>query len=1184
MRVIRIPCYFSFSIVALILMSVCCHKGFSQCSTVDFTIPATACLQQNLSFTANATFQTYEWDFCSGDLDQVPASSLLSNGFGGYGFKVELVQQNGLYFGFFLSRGSNKLYRLDFGTDINTQPQLVDLGGLGRNSSSWRVIEIVQEAGQYYGFIIDSNVIYRIDFGTSLINVPSAAIPIYSGAPINAPFDLVSLEDGSLKIMFVANLGDENLVRLKFDQSYTEIPTVDNNVHITGAGLVAGISFIRECDKWYGLATSLGSIYKISFGYDLLNDNPVISALTGFSMGAPSGLSLVTDNGQFYAFVQSQNPSANLYKLNFGNSLSNVPTFTDFNNIGLSSSGGFWGFSMHKVKSDWLVLATENSGSNIFRVTFPNNCFSLNEYSTLPNPALVTSNSGSYRVSLNVADAQGYTFSKAYGIIINNQSSPDIDFTSQNICVSHDVNFVSQNSSGDISAYDWDFGDATAHSASPNPVKQFGSPDNFIIDLKVTANNSCENHAYDTLRIYDPPIAGFASPSGLICTNNKFAFLNTTTDDFDGNLYYQWLVNNSPVSSDRDLEYVFTSNIDQDIKLQVSIPGCSDETETTITGIQLGPTVGFTQSGQCEQSVVNFTNTSSGDIAGYSWDFGNGDVSTDMDPTEIYSKGNYSVTLSTIGNNGCISTTSKDVIVYSKPQPNFSIELPPFSCSGTPSQFTNTTLNPTDSNITAWTWNFGDDASGTSIDKDPLYTFAKGGDYEVTLTATTNFNCSASFASSIAITPSPPVNFINTPSCVNQGTHFTDQSGNDIKSWFWKMESSTYSFNSPIHVFSSPGNYNVQLTVVGNNDCVATLSKAILVPVPPTLDFSFENACAAQTSIFQDISPLATDPVSSQLWDFAGVSGSGSPASYSFILPGTYAVKMVSTQQSGCTYTVTKNVTIAPTPVAQFSASPEFGVPPLNVQFTNQSTGADTYLWRFNDENNSTSIQSSPAFQFTDLGDYVVDLVATNTQGCSTIFSSKISVIIPSLDLELKELNLIKDPTSGFYRIQVTVKNNSNFTLTSADILIDISGGARIKETVNATLLPGAEISQLLSDQIIPSNLFFYLCAELDVANDIDEFNDKKCESVADEGVIFYPYPNPSNGLFRFDWISLEATDAHISIINSLGQTVFKQDLPVPASGLNQMTFDLTSFNEGTYFFKFSSNTFAKTVPIVIVR
>lgn len=341
-----------------------------------------------------------------------------------------------------------------------------------------------------------------------------------------------------------------------------------------------------------------------------------------------------------------------------------------------------------------------------------------------------------------------------------------------------------------------------------------------------------------------------------------------------------------------------------------------------------------------------------------------GTSSTNTNPSKVFSTpASYTVSLETTGTNGCVSKLSKNLTIYSKPQPNFSLNLPPFSCSGTPSQFANATPNPTDSNIATWSWNFGDAANGSSTSKDPAYTYLNAGGYNVSLLATTNFGCSASVQKPVTISSSPVAAFTNTAACLNQGTKFTDASGGNLKSWLWTMGSSTYSFNNPTHVFASTGLQTVSLVVTGNNDCISSISKTVNVPVPVSVNFSIQNQCEDQPTAFQDTTPAGSDPAASWSWDIGGLSTkTGSSTSYTFPQSGTYAIKLNSVRQSGCTYSQTKSAVITPTPSAKFSTLPEWGTPPLSVQFVNESTGASTYQWKFNDKNNSTSTLASPPF------------------------------------------------------------------------------------------------------------------------------------------------------------------------------------------------------------------------------
>jgi hypothetical protein len=55
---------------------------------------------------------------------------------------------------------------------------------------------------------------------------------------------------------------------------------------------------------------------------------------------------------------------------------------------------------------------------------------------------------------------------------------------------------------------------------------------------------------------------------------------------------------------------------------------------------------------------------------------------------------------------------SRTVTIYTKPVPDFSLSLPPFSCTGSPSQFNDLTPNPVDSNLASWLWGFDVQGSG----------------------------------------------------------------------------------------------------------------------------------------------------------------------------------------------------------------------------------------------------------------------------------------------------------------------------------------------------------------------------------------------------------------------------------------------------------------------------------------
>ncbi|MCI0590883.1 MAG: PKD domain-containing protein, partial [Gammaproteobacteria bacterium] len=99
--------------------------------------------------------------------------------------------------------------------------------------------------------------------------------------------------------------------------------------------------------------------------------------------------------------------------------------------------------------------------------------------------------------------------------------------------------------------------------------------------------------------------------------------------------------------------------------------------------------------------------------------------------------------------------------------------------------------------------------------------------------------------------------------------------------------------------------------------------------------------------------------------------------------PGTYTMKLTVTGPGG-SGTATKTITAtAAAPVANFTASPTSGTAPLDVTFTNSSTGnISSYAWNFGDGSSSTA--QDPFHTYSSTGTYTVDLTATGPGGTNT--------------------------------------------------------------------------------------------------------------------------------------------------------------------------------------------------------
>jgi PKD repeat protein len=121
-------------------------------------------------------------------------------------------------------------------------------------------------------------------------------------------------------------------------------------------------------------------------------------------------------------------------------------------------------------------------------------------------------------------------------------------------------------------------------------------------------------------------------------------------------------------------------------------------------------------------------------------------------------------------------------------------------------------------------------------------------------------------------------------------------------------------------------------------------------------------------------------------WTFAG----GEPATSNLPNPtvlyntsGNYAVQLIVTNAAGADTAVQNSaVTIAGIPSADFTAA----VNGFSAAFNNNSIAGSNYFWNFGDEN--TSELFDPGHIYEEEGVYTVTLIATNTCGSDTAFTT----------------------------------------------------------------------------------------------------------------------------------------------------------------------------------------------------
>jgi PGF-pre-PGF domain-containing protein len=258
----------------------------------------------------------------------------------------------------------------------------------------------------------------------------------------------------------------------------------------------------------------------------------------------------------------------------------------------------------------------------------------------------------------------------------------------------------------------------------------------------------------------------------------------------------------------------------------------------------------------------------------------------------------------------------------------------------------------------------------------------------------------------------PVAEFSASPSSGNAPLNvlFTDKSIG-ATSWSWIFgDGSTSTEKDPVHTYSTPGSYRVNLTVsnADGSDSQFETIKVLEKPVPilPTANFS-----SNPVSGFAPLEVHFTDTSQNEAgwnWDFGdGYTSTEQNPTHTFFSAATYTVNLTVSNANGinsklATITVSEPLPQSEPvhPVANFNANPTSGYVPLTVQFTDNSQNGTGWSWDFGD--GSASNEQSPTHIYYVEGTYNVNLVMSNENGTS---SQTATITVQSLNSSGGESN-----------------------------------------------------------------------------------------------------------------------------------------------------------------------------------
>ena len=341
--------------------------------------------------------------------------------------------------------------------------------------------------------------------------------------------------------------------------------------------------------------------------------------------------------------------------------------------------------------------------------------------------------------------------------------------------------------------------------------------------------------------------------------------------------------------------------------------------------------------------------------------------------------------------------------------------------TGEPAVFNGTGSTSSEgSSIVKYEWDFdGDgvfDATGASKSR----SFAKMGDYTVTLRITDSIGATDEDNVTIQVLNREPLtSFGHSPidPTVRDVVTFLDASTDpdgEIVSWLWDFgDGETSTAQNSTHIYSDKGTYAVELMVTDDDGgSHSTTMEVTVVNLPPAVDFRISETTVnvGDEVMFTDLSSDPERKPLKYLWDFGdGNTSTGSDPTHVYSISGTMTVRLTVIDDEFEAEMAEGVVIVFPRirPVSYFRVESESATVEDELRFYDESTDEDGYIvawqWEFGDGETSTRRDSS--HRYWDKGIYYATLVVIDDDGNQDSVTRKVTIenLPPAADFAASE-------------------------------------------------------------------------------------------------------------------------------------------------------------------------------------
>lgn len=685
-------------------------------------------------------------------------------------------------------------------------------------------------------------------------------------------------------------------------------------------------------------------------------------------------------------------------------------------------------------------------------------------WSTATNPSyantqaiVVTSTTTAQVFTLTLRDVRG-CITKDTVWIAPTAPTPTLNLYGASACFGDSLRLkaTATIASGSVTNYFWQFGDATTYNTALSDTirKVYTTPGIYTVAVTATSNYGCTSAKSQSVVAIPLPAADFSFLFNCVSGQMDFTpttVASSTVDPIATNYWNFDLATTSTLtamSASATPGYSYAPGTYSVQLVARSGAGCRDTVIKAVTVYPKNVSSFTTTANACLGDTVSFTNNSGCNTGPchYSWDFGDGQQAIALNPKHVYTSANaFNIKLKVFNAQSCTDSVTVPVIINPKPATAFTSNSP--LCFGEVSYFTNTSSIATGS-IVSYNWNLGNATASTNTNTSLTYTAP--GNYNVSLTATSNLGCASTFSQSVTVAPKPTAQYNVANVCFGQASAFNDNSIGTGLGYLWDFGNTvTSTLANPNYTYASAGSYSTSLIVTNGSGCSDTSyvnTMVYTIPVP-SLGSGTITTCGTTNT-------LNAGPGVSYLWQPQNATTQQVVITSS----GNYSVTV--TDANGCTGSAQVYAGL------NMPVKPHLGNDTTHCGPYLMSSGYPncTYLW----SNPTQTVATTQNLLATTPSTYVVTV--TDGNGCTGSDTVVVQINTPptlSLGANFTQCKtsqpVVLTPTTnatvylwstGSTQPSLSINNSGTYAVTVTAV-----NGCKRSDTISVTLLPSPVVN-----------------------------------------------------------------------------------------------------------------------------